>query len=545
MGEKSLNDNQARQDLIELYGEHSTTSEQYAWAVYYYGKDIVNFTVLFSISAFWTVMGVPALWIGLIMFLAKIWDIINDPMLGGIVQNTNPKHGKYRPWTVATAFLMPMMVILLFININPTGSTSTGFVVFYAAITYILYGMVYTMCDAPMYSLLLTMEPGDKERTSIVYKGRMLVSFSSVVACLLLYGLVIFFTMVGIDSQAWLISVLFMMIAACTAMLTIYHVKERNISAKSQEKQSIKSIVMYIAKNDQLLLFLVAWVVPSIFYGAFSGIGSLLIMYGAFGPGRESAEGMNAILNSGAIDVATQGSLDLATTSELSGYLSLMITMGVTFPISFGFVIFTFSSIKKIGKRMTITIFSIVGMAIATIGAATALIAGYPLWSYILVMVGMMFFSMVQQGAKGLFVSDCIEYAEYKNGDRQEAVAFAAQSFMMKCTQATSSLGMILVVAFAGMGSLTGADIGTSNAVEKATAGFWWAWVFLMIGGALNIVLFLFVYRLKTKDVNVYREHNIKNAELLAKGKEPIKSPMQLELEKKKAEKAKKGKDND
>lgn len=534
MGDKIANDNQEKLDLIELYGEHAEISEHYAWAIYYFGKDIVNFTVLFSVAAFWTVMGVPAMWVGIIMLLAKIWDIINDPMLGGIVQNTNPSHGKYRPWTVATAFLMPLAVIIMFINVNPTGSTNEAFIILYAAVTYIIFGMVYTMCDAPMYSLLLTMEPGDKERTSIVYKGRIFVSFSSVVACLLLYGLVIFFTMIGAEAQSWLWSVVFMMIVACAAMLTIYHTKERNLSAKAKEKQSIKAIVMYIVRNDQLLWFLVAWVVPSIFYGAFQGVGSMLILYGAFN--HSMAIDSSSIVN-GVQSFGT--SLDLTTSATLSGYLSLMVSMGIVFPISFGFVFLTFALIKRCGKRMTVASLSAVGMIIVGIGGALMLILNHSLIAYIFVMIGMMFFAMVQQGAKGLFVADTIEYQEYKTGERQEAVAFAAQSFMMKCTQATSSLGMIAVVALSGMGSLTGADIGSNEAFAKATAGFWWAWVFGLIGGGLNILLFLFAYRLKTKDVNVYKEHNRANAKLLDEGKEPIKSPLQIKLEEKKAAKAK------
>lgn len=533
MGEKVVNENQEKLDLIELYGEHAEISEHYAWAIYYYGKDIVNFTVLFSISAFWTVMGVPAMWIGIIMFLAKIWDIINDPMLGGIVQNTNPSHGKYRPWTVATAFLMPIVVILMFINVNPSGSTNQAFIILYATISYIIYGMVYTMCDAPMYALLLTMEPGDKERTSIVYKGRIFVAFSSLVACLLLYGLVIFFSMVGAEAQSWLWSVVFMMITACTAMLTIYHTKERNLSAKAKEKQSVSSIVMYIVKNDQLLWFLIAWVVPSIFYGAFQGVGSMLILYGAF---NNNIAEHSAVIQQ-APELLNQG-LTLGKTAQLQGYLQMMITMGVTFPISFGFVFLSFSLIKKYGKRWSIASLSAIGMIVVGIGGLVMMILGHSIFAYILTMVGMMFFSMCQQGAKGLFVADTIEYSEYKTGDRQEAVAFAAQSFIMKCTQATSSLGMIVVVALAGMGSLTGADIGTAMAQDKATAGFYWAWALGLVGGALNIVMFLFGYRLKTADVNVYKEHNRANAELLAQGKEPIKSPLQIKIEEKKAAKA-------
>lgn len=50
--------------------------------------------------------------------------------------------------------------------------------------------------------------------------------------------------------------------------------------------------------------------------------------------------------------------------------------------------------------------------------------------------------------------------------------------------------------------------------------------------------MFLFGYRLKTADVNVYKEHNRANAELLAQGKEPIKSPLQIKIEEKKAAKA-------
>ena len=55
--------------------------------------------------------------------LARIWDGINDPMMGSIVDNSFSKRGKYRPWVMRGALLNA--VVLFFLFFNPGFDTSS------------------------------------------------------------------------------------------------------------------------------------------------------------------------------------------------------------------------------------------------------------------------------------------------------------------------------------------------------------------------------------------------------------------------------------
>lgn len=95
--------------------------------------------------------------------LARIWDGINDPMMGTIVDNTKSKFGKFRPWIMCGAVLNA--VALTFLFTNPGFEVSSDFIniklYIYAAVMYVLWGMTNTMIDIPYWSMVpaLTSDP--------------------------------------------------------------------------------------------------------------------------------------------------------------------------------------------------------------------------------------------------------------------------------------------------------------------------------------------------------------------------------------------------
>ena len=63
-----------------------------------------------------SVLGLKEAFLLLLTPIARIWDGINDPMMGTIVDNTRTKHGKYRPWILIGAICNAVVLFLLFTN---------------------------------------------------------------------------------------------------------------------------------------------------------------------------------------------------------------------------------------------------------------------------------------------------------------------------------------------------------------------------------------------------------------------------------------------
>ena len=104
------------------------------------------------------IMGVSAVAMGVILFIARIFDAFNDPIMGIIVAKTKTKWGKFRPWLFIGTLTNAIVLYLMFAA--PPALSGSGLVA-YAAVTYILWGVTYTMMDIPYWSMI----PAFTERT--------------------------------------------------------------------------------------------------------------------------------------------------------------------------------------------------------------------------------------------------------------------------------------------------------------------------------------------------------------------------------------------
>lgn len=110
------------------------------------------------LAVFYTdVFGLTAGAVAILFLVAKIWDGINDPMMGTIMERTHTKWGRFRPYITIGA---PLLVIFTILTFTVPGFGETGKLV-YAYITYIGLGMVYTMTNVPYQGLpaVMTRDP--------------------------------------------------------------------------------------------------------------------------------------------------------------------------------------------------------------------------------------------------------------------------------------------------------------------------------------------------------------------------------------------------
>ncbi|MFA5741484.1 MAG: MFS transporter, partial [Candidatus Izemoplasmatales bacterium] len=100
--------------------------------------------------------------IGVLLVVGRIWDAVNDPFMGSIVENTHSRWGKFRPWILLGAVLTGVAVIFMF-TIRPSG---WWYVVFFFVI-YLFWEAFFTLNDIPYWSLIPALSKNKKDRDTI------------------------------------------------------------------------------------------------------------------------------------------------------------------------------------------------------------------------------------------------------------------------------------------------------------------------------------------------------------------------------------------
>ena len=117
------------------------------------------------LTVFYTdVVGLAPAAISIIMLIARIWDGVNDPMMGIICERTKSRWGRYRPYLFFGAPVMAIMTILAFTKPNGTGLWPAV----YCGVTYILSGMAYTVTSIAGSALANVLTRNNQERMVLI-----------------------------------------------------------------------------------------------------------------------------------------------------------------------------------------------------------------------------------------------------------------------------------------------------------------------------------------------------------------------------------------
>ncbi len=171
-------------------------------------------------------VGISAGIVGTIMPVTRIFDGITDLVFGNILDRTNTKWGKAKPWLMAAPPMLAIGVILLF---NVPGSLSDVGKIVYATITYVFITTIAYTIGGLSYSALLSLMTNDTQaRTSASSIRFLLVT----IVCVVLAAV----TMPLVNSVGWSgVSLIYATGAAICLLLTIFGTKERYVPIKKTE----------------------------------------------------------------------------------------------------------------------------------------------------------------------------------------------------------------------------------------------------------------------------------------------------------------------
>ena len=375
------------------------TKEKLAYGFGCLGQNMIyTFMGSFLLYFYTDIFGLLPAAAGLLLLIARIWDAVNDPMMGMIVDRTHTRWGKFRPYLLFTPFLFAALGVLCFLapELSPTGK------LIYAYITYIAFGMVYTASDVPYWALsgAITVDP--QERNKVVVFPRFVGTVGAAAATVGTLPLIYLFRNIfggNIVRGYQMTALVYGIITIITFLVAFVFVKER-VVAKDQEHASLRDTLRTFSQNTPLLLIIIA--------GFFTGVAQTAKLQGLIYYARYNLanEGLYTIL------------------------------VGVNIPFILLGIVLVPMFTKRFGKKH-VYIGSSVIFALSSLGF---FLSGWNNFLLILFWnclgsLGMAVPMVIQTS----MIADTIEYAELKTGKRSEGTIFSSQTFLAKLTAAAAS----------------------------------------------------------------------------------------------------------
>lgn len=239
-----------------------TGAERFAYGIGAVGKDMVYMLSASYISIYFLdVMGISAAAIAVLLLAARVFDAFNDPIMGVLVAKTKTRWGKFRPWLLVGTITNAVILYLMF-SIPPT-LDGAGLVA-YASVSYILWGLTYTMMDIPYWSMIPAFTQSGKEREGLSAFARSCAGVGSALISIITVMSVAALgrkfggttdneiNRIGYSKFALIIALLFVVFITITCLV----IKEK--STVDMKSASIKDMFKALIQNDQAMTVVVA-----------------------------------------------------------------------------------------------------------------------------------------------------------------------------------------------------------------------------------------------------------------------------------------------
>ena len=435
--------------------ESSSIRNRISFGVGTVGRDMVYAIVsMFLIVYLSEVMDLPdstMWWITGIIFVARIFDALTDPVMGFIIDNTNTRWGKFKPWLAAGAVLSPVFTILLFTDFGLEGS---GFIIAFAFF-YLMWGISYTLHDISYWSMLPVLSVNQKEREKIGALARIFANiglFFVVVAILPLTELL--GEMTGSLRKGYMVFTViisvFMAMGLCAA---IFGVKETGVVTGKRQSTPLRELFGVIYKNDQLFITAVAMSLFMIGYMTTTSFGVYFFKYAYGDDGMYSV--FAAILGVSQLTALSVFPLFSKKFSRKTLYT------GAMFSITMGYIIFFFAPVS------TMIFIGIAG---------------------VLIFFGQSFIQLLML----MFLADSVDYGHWKLGKRNDSISFSIQPLINKMGGAVGSGIVAAVVIVSGINTAnTAADVTEEGLLLMKAA--------MLILPMICIIVSYILYRMKFK----------------------------------------------
>ena len=350
--------------------------------------------------------------------IARLWDGVNDPMMGTIVDNTHTKMGKYRPWILRGSLLNAIVLVLLFSN--PFKLSGVALCA-YIAIMYIGWGMTNTLADIPYWSMVPSFTSDPNERSLISTLARM---FSGLGQGIVSLGAPILMSAVSLTTspdpetgeltKVFDARSFFICAAVCAVCLVFFSslsvaTTKETVTTKAAEKFSFKKAIQIIKSNDQLLVFMLFAMISNAGWYLTSGVAAYYFDVVVGDPKKQSM---------------------FSTFQAVGSVVGLLLLPFLQ---------------KYMSKRRAYQfslIFAGIGYAGISVGAFTNNLMVMNI-CYLICSTGMASMFIAQT----VFLADVVDYGEFKMGFRAESITFSMKGFLQKMAYTLQT-----IILFASLG---------------------------------------------------------------------------------------------
>lgn len=399
-----------------------------------------------------------------IIVVSKIWDAINDVIIGSMVDRTHiGKKSKFMPWISIGSIGLVVFSIMIF---TPVTNFSDMGKILWCLLSYCLWSVAYTMINVPYGSLHSIITDDPKQRTT-------LSTFRSIGAALpavlvMILPKIVYEDNVLSSNRLFIVSVVFSIISFFTFFALQKMVTERVVRENKTEKVSYISTVKSYFSNRAIVGITIATVAVVIFYNSTMSVNNLVFQF-YFNDAEKS------------------------TLAMIASYIPLVAFMPFASNIS-----------AKIGKKKLLTISGLVSVISGVIMLFLPITPDMK--GIIIYVIGLMFVNTgccVFQIIVWAMVADCIEDSYRRKGIREEGSLYAIYSFFRKLSQGIGSA--LVALALSSVGYIESSAVQTAETSKNIKNLYI---IFLIIGLLIMTLAMKFVYNIGFKEEQEFNNHN-------------------------------------
>lgn len=370
-----------------------------------------------------------------IILIGRIFDAINDPMMGMIVDRTKSRWGKMRPYLLFAPVPIAITTILLFTAPFEQGSNA-AFI--WALVTYILWGVAFTVQDVPFWGLSSVITPLENERTSFISTARLGSTFGGILPALLVP--ILYQSNMGYN-KGFFVSALIFAVLGCGLSIMIFFVSKERVP-KMDHTPSFKETFVVLGKDKLLIIVIFAAILGSTMVTAnqcADYIGNYLII-------QNHTDFSQIFDSTGKLleNVDAKAAYDFwIPRGTIVTTLTVAIGVGMVPAMALFPILRKKFSLKQIYIGSALLGLVVHALCYVIFAQDISNVNIYLLWIFLFLMgLPLGIYNVITYA----LIADAVDYMEWKTGKRHEGVCFSFQTFLSKVNAAVATFvfGQIL-----------------------------------------------------------------------------------------------------